>query len=345
MSLSPFLGAGEIQTLAPRIIEMASLQAVSNTGSHALRSRTCESGPMPYYLAIDAGGTKTDYLLADETRELARTRSGTIKRMRTDAAAAAANLDAALKELSAKTGVSLRAITRTCIGTAGETVPLVTSWLRAAFTLRVSGELVLLGDVEIALDAAFPGKPGVLVLAGTGSNVAGRTAEGEILTTGGWGPTLADQGSGHRVGLAALRATFLALDEQRPTILLESISAHWQLASISLLVEFANSVPPPDFSQLVPLVLQAAEQKDAIALEVLRSEGEQLGYLTRLLLRRLAALSCDLPAIAFAGSIMQHVAPVRAALIADVEREFGGIETLAGVVDPLLGALWRARGT
>ena len=40
---------------------------------------------MSFFLALDAGGTKTDYVLADETRELARVRTGTIKRMRVDA--------------------------------------------------------------------------------------------------------------------------------------------------------------------------------------------------------------------------------------------------------------------
>ena len=44
---------------------------------------------MAYFLALDIGGTKTDYLLADETRELARVRTPTIKRMRTDASTAA----------------------------------------------------------------------------------------------------------------------------------------------------------------------------------------------------------------------------------------------------------------
>jgi glucosamine kinase len=298
---------------------------------------------MSLYLAIDAGGTKTDYLLADDTRELARTRSGTIKRMRTDASSAASNLDAALKALTSHTGVSLRSITRTCIGTAGETVPLVTSWLRAAFTLRVSGELILLGDVEIALDAAFPGEPGILVLAGTGSNVAGRNAQGEISTTGGWGPNLADQGSGHRIGLSALRAGFLALDENRQTSLLESIREHWQLESIAHLIEFANAIPAPDFSKLVPLVLRATEQQDEVASEVLRREGEQLGYLTRLLLRRLGSSSPTPSTLAFAGSIMEHVQPVRDALIADVHREFSAVRPLDGTVDPLLGALWRAR--
>ena len=169
---------------------------------------------MPFYLAIDAGGTKTDYLLADETRELARVRSATIKRLRVDADTAARTLDEALAQLSALGGISLRDITRTCIGTAGESVPLVADWLRESFAARVSGDLLLLGDVEIALDAAFPGQPGILVLAGTGSNVAGRAPSGTITTAGGWGPALADQGSGHRIGSEALRATFLAIDEQ-----------------------------------------------------------------------------------------------------------------------------------
>ena len=88
---------------------------------------------MPYFLAVDAGGTKTDYMLADESRPLARVRGGSIKRMRVDAASASANLDAALQELSALSGVSMQEITAACIGTAGETVPLVTTWLRKAF--------------------------------------------------------------------------------------------------------------------------------------------------------------------------------------------------------------------
>src|ERR1700712_1851809 len=178
---------------------------------------------MAYFLAVDAGGTKADFLLADETRELARVRTGTIKRMRADAATVQRNLDDALASLTAISGVSMRAITRTCIGTAGESVPLVTDWLHTAFAAAVSGELLLLGDVEIALDAAFHGGPGVLVLAGTGSNVAGRAQNGSLTTAGGWGPALADQGSGHRIGHEALRAIFLAIDEGRSTLLRQAV--------------------------------------------------------------------------------------------------------------------------
>src|SRR6202789_2246074 len=303
---------------------------------------------MTFFLALDVGGTKTDYLLADETHELARVRTGTIKRMRTDASTAAANLDQALSELTARTGISMQAITHTCIGTAGETVPLVTNWLREAFASRVSGNLTLLGDVEIALDAAFQGGVGVIAMAGTGSNVAGRMPDGTLVTAGGWGPELADQGSGHKIGREGLRAAFLAKDEGRPTILLDAILDFWQLASIDLLVEYANSRPAPDFSRLTEVILHCANQGDAVAAEVLRREGEDLAWLVRVVLRRLQSASPTsnanaLPSLAFTGSIMEKVQPVRDVLIAYVRSEFPAIQTIDGVIAPIAGALWRAR--
>jgi len=298
---------------------------------------------MNVFLAIDAGGTKTDYLLAREDRELARVRGGTIKRMRADAETAAGNLDAALAELTEKSGVSMQSVSRTCIGTAGIGVPLVVDWLREALTARVAGELLLLGDVEIALDAAFLGASGVLVLAGTGSNVAGRASDGALALAGGWGPVLADQGSGHKIGVECLRAIFMAEDEGRSTTLKEAVLEFWQLGSLEALVEYANCLPPPDFSQLTGLALQCAEQGDAIATEVLRREGESLAYLVKLVLRRLQAKPGAVPPLAFAGSIMENVVPVREALIAAVRGEYPEIGVLGGVVDPIAGALWRAR--
>jgi len=299
---------------------------------------------MAYFLALDIGGTKTDYLLADETHELARVRTGTIKRMRTDASTAATNLDQALAQLTALSGVSPQAITRTCIGTAGETVPLVTDWLREAFAARVSGDLLLLGDVEIALDAAFQGGIGVLAMAGTGSNVAGRMPDGTLVTAGGWGPELADQGSGHKIGREGVRAALLARDEQRPTLLLDAVLDFWQLPSLDLLIEFGNSRPAPDFSRLTEVVLRCATAGDAVATEVLRREGEDLAHLVRVVFRRIhAAAPNTLPSLAFTGSIMEKVQPVRDALIAAVRSEFPTLHTLEGVIDPIAGALWRAR--
>jgi N-acetylglucosamine kinase-like BadF-type ATPase len=301
---------------------------------------------MSFFLALDAGGTKTDYVLADETRELARVRTGTIKRMRIDAETACQNLESALKELSARTGISMKQVTRTCVGTAGETVPLVKDWLREAISARVGGGLLILGDVEIALEAAFPGRAGVLVMAGTGSNVVGRTIAGELISAGGWGPALADQGSGHLIGLESLRAIFLAKDEERETLLLPAVLDFWQLSSLHHLVEYANAIPAPDFSTLTGVVLSCEEQGDEIASALLRKQGEDLAYLVRLVIRRLRRASTEpgwTPPIAYTGSILENIPPVRDALMAAVQREFPTVQAPKKGVDPIDGALWRAR--
>ncbi len=325
---------------------------------------------MSFYLAIDAGGTKTDYLLADESRELARVRSATIKRLRTAGNSAAAALDGALAELTALSGVPMAAVASTCIGAAGESVPLVADWLREAFRTRVHGSLLLLGDVEIALDAAFPEQPGVVAIAGTGSNVAARSPSGQLTTVGGWGPALADQGSGHHIGLSALRAIFRAIDEapitaSRPesqtsqtesqtsqtesqTSLLPAVLDFWQLPSLSHLVEYANRTPAPDFSELTAVVLRCAEQGDALAQSVLHREGEDLAHLILLAIRRIQGLSPGTawtPSVAFAGSIFQRVAPVRQSVIAALRSQVPQVEILPSVVEPILGALWRARAS
>lgn len=304
---------------------------------------------MPYFLGVDAGGTKTDFLLGDETRTLARARTGTIKRMRTGEAAAAANLDEALRQLTAASGVAMSAIARCCIGAAGETVPLVTDWLRQAFAERVSGELILVGDVEIALDAAFHGGRGVLVLSGTGSNVAGRAGTGEKLTAGGWGPAMADQGSAHFLGLAGLRRGFLALDREEPSALLERVRAKWGLGSLGELIERANANPAPDFSALAPLVVACAEENDAAAREVVEQGGADLAMLASLVIERIrrmesrAGVAFELPAVAVTGSILERVALLRDALKRSLLARYPGLAFRAEPVDPAEGALWRAR--
>ena len=301
---------------------------------------------MAYFLALDVGGTKTGYLLADQKSVLGRVRTGSIKRMRTDAATATLYLEAGLAQLTANTGVPMHAVQRTCVGTAGNTVPLVTDWIHAELRTRVGGELLIIGDATIALDAAFPAQPGVLVLAGTGSNVAGRGHDGREITVGSWGPALSDYGSGHRLGQQALRGIALAHDACRPNALRQAVLRLWQLRSFHDLVEYTNAMPGPDVSQLVQTVVKCANDGDPLAQELLLQQGQELGAMVLVLFQRLQAASAErasLPPLAFAGSIMEHVPAVRDAVLQTVRQVFPEIHDRPGVVDPLLGALWRAR--
>jgi glucosamine kinase len=301
---------------------------------------------MACFLAVDAGGTKTEFLLAEEDRELGRAVTGTIKRVNADAETAARNLRDALAELERTTGVRMNAVTRTCVGTSGNTVPLVTDWLREGFAQHVSGPLLLVGDVEIALDAAFFGGRGVLALAGTGSNVAARAGNGEIMTAGGWGPILADQGAGHWIGIEGLRRGFLARDEGRPTELLEAARSLWNLPSVDALIEFANTNPPPRYgSKFARQVVGLADRGDTIAQEILEQGGRDLAYLVRLLIERIRAIEGDtfgVPTVAFAGSILAHVDRMRKSIDSALRLRYPDIRIIEKAVDPIRGALWRA---
>lgn len=301
---------------------------------------------MAYLLAVDAGGTKAEFLLAENGRELARARTGTIKRVNADAGDAERNLQHALSELERQTGVSMSAVAATCIGTSGSSVPLVTEWLQRNFSARVSGTLTIVGDEEIALDAAFEGGRGVLALAGTGSNLAARDVSGNISTAGGWGPMLADQGSGHWIGMEALRRGFLARDEERPTQILERARRLWNLPSIDALIEFANAGQPQRYaSQLAREVAAAAEQGDAVAMGILERGGAELAYLAQLLIERMRrgeGNAFTTPPVAMAGSILAGVEPVRAALQRALRTHYPDIQFVPEIADPVRGALWRA---
>lgn len=303
---------------------------------------------MAYFLAVDAGGTKTEFVLADEQRELAHVRTGTIKRLRAGEETTALNLREALQALEQQSGIGLKAVHYCCIGTSGETVPLVADWLRISFSELVGGDLLLLGDVEIALDAYFQGDRGILVLAGTGSNVAGRAGDGKILTAGGWGPAMADQGSGHFLGVEALRRGFLAIDQERPTRLLEAAMDYWKLPTLNALIEFANGEPAPKFSDLAQLVAACAHDGDVVAQEVLRQGGEDLAYLAGLVIERIRkrenqALPFILPAVAIAGSVLVQNAAVREAFEGALRKVYPAVTFLKKTAEPVSGALWRAR--
>jgi glucosamine kinase len=304
---------------------------------------------LAYFLGVDAGGTKTEFLLGDESRELGRVQSGSIKRLRRDEAATEQNLDYALNELAAQTGVSMLSVARCCVGASGSTAPLVAEWISNAFRPRVGGELLLVEDVDIALDAAFWGGRGVLILAGTGSNVAGRGEDGQIVTAGGWGPALSDEGSGYYLGVEAVRKGFRAIDEGRTSMLLETIQSYWGLASLGELVEYANANPAPEFSALAPLVIACAMQGDEVAGEVVRRSGEELAELAAIVIERIRTveeglgLRFEMLPVALAGSILEKVPRSRHALEEALGRRYPDAEVLAASVDSAQGALWRAR--
>ena len=64
------------------------------------------------------------------------------------------------------------------MGLAGAARPEIHELVHRIVTELVSGEIEVVGDIVIVLEAAFGAGPGVIVIAGTGSIAHGRNAEG-----------------------------------------------------------------------------------------------------------------------------------------------------------------------
>ncbi len=300
---------------------------------------------MAFYLGLDAGGTKTECALADDDRIVARALGGCIKPLRVPAEQAEQNLRSLLEKIERASGVSMQQISATSVGTAGLRFPETRQILTELFELMVSGEIEVCGDEEIALDAAFPGQHGVLVIAGTGSNTLGRLNNGELLTVGGWGQGIGDEGSGYWIGRRALNLACQAFDREEATMLLGRITELWKASSLGGVVAIANQTPFPDFSQLAPVVVASAEAGDSVATQALVEAGNWLASSAVLAYRKVRAreVADEAPGIAFVGSILRNVSMVRETMFEAIRRELPGVLLLPEAVDAVEGAVWRAR--
>jgi N-acetylglucosamine kinase-like BadF-type ATPase len=304
---------------------------------------------MGLFLAIDAGGTKTECALADEARVLARASAGTVKLMRVGEEVATARLREMLEEVAAKAGVGLREVTRTCFGLAGVSSGVVRGWAERVMRETVGGVVEVCGDEEIALDAAFRGGVGILVIAGTGSNAIGRGVDGRLVGAGGWGPLLGDEGSGFWIGLEATRMALKERDRVgevgASSILLGEIERTWGLGSVGELVAKANirvgaDGTAPDFAELAPVVARCAEEGDALAGSVLELAGVELAELVRVVVQRLEVMEVE---VAYTGSVLERIGTVGQAMVKGLKTSVPLARVREGAVDPLEGALWRAR--
>jgi len=300
---------------------------------------------MPLFLAIDAGGTKTDYALSDSTEIIATARTESIKTLRVDGGTARKRLESGLTHISVQSGVSLSQIGVTCIGAAGSQIPSVHAWLNAEIKRLVGGQLILVEDVEIALDAAFGLGRGVLILAGTGSNVAGRCSDGSLVTHGGWGPALADYASGHTLCQTALRESFIALDEGHTSLFLTKVLQQCSSTEIASLVEQANRGSATWFAELSPLLSECAVLGDKVTLRAIDEETSLLARLAKVAITEVFGPIRPQrnPRIAFAGSIMEHFAIVRESVETNIRRLVPDAIFSANSVSPIEGALFRAR--
>jgi glucosamine kinase len=333
---------------------------------------------VPYYLGIDGGGTKTTCAVGDDSRLLATATAGGSNIVRGGEEQARESLQQSVRQACAAAGITPAQVTRTCVGGSGAARPELAAMVRSILAEILSSPIDVVGDMEIALEAAFDTSPGVVVNAGTGSFAYGRDRHGNTARAGGWGFAIGDEGSAHWIGRAAVSAVLRASDPRDGTLVrvphvspplrgvgprdtgpreMESLSSQdtplaaalrksWGVASLSDLARAANSIPPPDFAALFPAV---AASEDALALQVLSSAGRELAQIAALISHRLfppdetQSVPVAMIPVAMIGSVFRHAVVAREAFYNELRRLDPRAEIVPAVVDPVEGALKMAR--
>lgn len=320
---------------------------------------------MSFYIGIDGGGTKTTCAVADDSSVLVTVTAGASNVVRVGESKASESLQQAVRQACAAAGITPQQVARTCIGASGAGRPEVAAIVSRALAELLPSPIDVVGDMEIALEAAFSGGPGVVVNAGTGSFAYGRNAQGKTARAGGWGFVISDEGSAQWIGRTAiaalLRHRIIELAgqdslENDPPLLLDAILKAWNIGSTDDLIRTANATPPPDFSALFPIVLAAADAGDDVARQVLTEAGSELGRIADLVIRRvfLHPTAASQPApesspagvrvpLATAGGVFRHAPQVCDVFYNQIRSLHPYVVLNPQVIDPVQGALRLAR--
>ncbi len=282
--------------MSESLIERSPIERSSKAPHSSVISRLPYKAALPigkcYFLGIDGGGTKTHAIITDAfCRVIGEGVSGASNPLRAGLDEALSHIECAVQEAAQNAGISLDQITGCCAAIAGVNHPIHYHTMKDALDHALGlDDLQLVTDARAALEGALDGRQGVVIIAGTGSIAMGVNAEGRQARSGGWGPTVGDEGSGYDIARRALRAIASSFDgRERPTVLSERICRRLSIASPSDLpgVIYNSDSETVEIASLAEIVAEAARDGDQVAADIFKEAGRELAVLAVSVIERL----------------------------------------------------------
>lgn len=242
-------------------------------------------------LGVDGGGTRTRAIITDtDGRVLGEGVAGPSNPLRVGVSNAAAAIREAIDQACLAARVQRADIAAAEVGLAGVRREDIRARMRETLAGLGIGSVDVVTDADIALFGATDGKPGVVVIAGTGSICCGFNAQGKHMCAGGWGPIVGDEGGGSWIARRALQAVAQASDGRAAqTSLTTAACAYFNVASASDLstVIYAASMTNERIAGFGKQVIEAAQSGDDVAREIIEQAGRELGNAAVAVIRKL----------------------------------------------------------
>jgi glucosamine kinase len=249
------------------------------------------------YLGIDAGGTRTRARLVSDSGDIVGAGETGAANTPAGLAHALTVLEEAYREAVLQAGLGENELTsiHAGIGIAGLNRRGVLDGLKAhPFPFRTTA---FASDAAIANLGAHAGQDGAIVIVGTGSMGFARVG-GEIITIGGYGFPVSDEGSGADLGLHAIRRALWARDGRIPhTALTREVIEHFN-GSAGEIVDWTARATPRDYAAFAPMVLRHANNGDATGERIVAEAARRIEAVIRTMLERGAPHCCLMGGVA-----------------------------------------------
>ena len=246
-----------------------------------------------FILALDGGGSKTECVLVREDGQVCgRGRGGGVNRN----FVSEASLEQAVRDaLNGAMGAlpdsaqiehiagSMSCDSATLRALAGQyhIDPSHIRWLGEALPARATSEV------------AYGCLPNVVVVAGTGSLVAGWFADGTQRTVGGAGATVGDEGSAYWIGVRALRRLAESFDGRRPfDAFARSLCETLAVPNLGVLINrvYGGGKRPMTRDEIATVavpVCRLAEAGEPFAIELFQAAAHELAFQVNAIIRLL----------------------------------------------------------
>ena len=232
-------------------------------------------------VGVDGGGTRTRAAVLDDGRVLGEGTAGPSNPLRVGIANGAVAIREAIDKACAAARIHRDEIVAAGVGLAGVRRKDIRARMHDVLVESLGIENIdLVSDGDIALYGATDGRPGVVVISGTGSISVGVNRQRKHAYAGGWGPVAGDEGSGSWIARRALQAVARATDERGPkTGLTKAACEFFQVAAADDLSTaiYAPTMTNERIAAFSKLVIDAARKGDEVARDILKDAGRELG--------------------------------------------------------------------
>src|SRR5258706_7172774 len=297
---------------------------------------------MKYYLGIDIGATKTAALIADENgRQISTGQGGPGNHETVGFDGMEKAMCEALNNALSNASLPLDRIAGAGFGIAGYDWTDEEPFMQKAINkLGLDAPFKMVNDVTLGLLAGTNEGWGVAVVSGTGCNCRGwdreHKREGRVT---GYGVLMGEGAGGTELINHSMQIIGYSWTRRLPpTKLVTAFIAHVGAKDLEDLIEGYTKGLYAIGADAAPLVFQTAEQGDAVAYDIIKWAGTELGEMPNAVIRQLDFEDLEFE-IALIGSMFKSGEALIAPMRETVHAIARGAKLIPAEVKPVVGAI------